>query len=466
MDPHAPVLVGVGQVVNRDGEVVEPVALMERAARLAGEDAGLGLERVQCVAIVDAISQSLLDPGAALAERLGIAPAQTTRSGIGGNSPQLLVNQLATQIAGGELDVALLAGAEAMATVTHLMKEGEPVPWHSESVPAERGSSDTENAAGLIAPIFFYPLLEHALRGDAGRTREEHAAHISALWSRFSDVAADNPHAWSRERHSAEEIATESATNRKVSDPYLKLHNSRIGVDMGAALLLCSAAAAQAAGVPRDRWVFLHAAAHGNDHWFVSEREELHRSPALRRAGEALAVEPDHVDLYSCFPSAVQIAARELGLSLHRPLTVTGGLTFAGGPGNNYSTHGIASLAERLRAEPETVGLATALGWYVTKHALGVYSCREPEQPYVAYEIDVDWPRVEVAAAGEGTVESYTALYERDGRPGMGIVAARLSDGRRAVAKSHDPAVLDELLGDDPLGRRVEVTAPDALQLK
>jgi acetyl-CoA C-acetyltransferase len=466
MDPRAPVLVGVGQVVNRDGEALEPLALMERAARLAGEDAGVGLERVECIAVVDAISQSLNDPGALLAERLGATPARTTRSGIGGNSPQLLVNQLATQIASGGLDVALLAGAEAMASLSRFMKQGEPVPWRTESVPAERaGSSETENAAGLIAPIFFYPLLEHALRGDAGRARDEHLRHISDLWSRFSEVAAENPHAWSQQAHSAEEIATASDGNRKVSDPYRKLHNSHIGVDMGAALLLCSAEAAQAAGVPRERWVFLHAGAHGNDHWFVTEREELHRSPALRRAGEVLAVEPDHVDLYSCFPSAVQIAARELGLGPERPLTVTGGLTFAGGPGNNYATHGIAALAERLRAEPDTVGLATALGWYVTKHALGVYSCREPEQPYTAHEIDVsDLPQIEVADAGEGTVESYTALYERDGSPGMGIVAARLADGRRAVAKSHDPDVLAALLDDDPLGRTVAIA--DGFQLK
>jgi acetyl-CoA C-acetyltransferase len=232
---------------------------------------------------------------------------------------------------------------------------------------------------------------------------------------------------------------------------------------MGAALLLCSAEAARAAGVPRDRWVFPWAGAHGNDHWFVTTREELHRSPAIRLAGEALGHGYDHVDLYSCFPSAVQIAARELGLGLDRPLTVTGGLTFAGGPGNNYATHGIATLAERLRESPESVGLATALGWYVTKHALGVYSCRPPDAPYRAIDVQplVDaLPRVEVAEgyAGEAVVESYTAVHDRDGRPGTGIVSARLADGRRAVARSHDPEVLAELVdGGDPLGRTVTI---------
>jgi acetyl-CoA C-acetyltransferase len=460
MDPRTPVIVGVGQVVSRDGETVEPLALMEEAARLAAADAGLPIETVQHIAVVDAISQSLLDPGALLATRIG-AQATSERSGLGGNGPQLLVNRVATQITEG-LDVALVVGAEAMATVTRLMKQGESAPWQNDRLPDERpGSSEREIAAGLIAPIFFYPLLEHALRADAGRTPEEQLRHISELWASFADVATGNEHAWSREAHTAAEIATEGPGNRKVSDPYLKLHNSHIGVDMGAALLLCSAEAAQ--GIPRDRWVFPHAGAHGNDHWFVSEREHLHRSPAIGLAGEALATDYDLVDLYSCFPSAVQIAARELGLGLDRPLTVTGGLTFAGGPGNNYATHGIATLVERLREQPDAVGLATALGWYVTKHALGVYSCREPERPYRAIDVQpqVDaLPKVEVAdgGTGTGTVESYTALYERDGSPGMGIVSARLPDGRRALGKSHDPEVMAELLGDDPLGREVTIS--------
>jgi acetyl-CoA C-acetyltransferase len=353
-----------------------------------------------------------------------------------------------------------------MATLSRYMKQGEAPPWENGEQPdARAGASDAENAAGLIAPIFFYPLLEHALRGDAGRSRDEHLRHISELWAGFSQVAAGNEHAWTREPVNAEEIARESDGNRKVSDPYRKLHNSHIGVDMGAALLLCSAEVAES--VPRDRWVFPWAGAHGDDHWFVSSRPDLHRSPAIRLAGEALrehtGVEAyDHVDLYSCFPSAVQIAARELGLRVERPLTVTGGLTFAGGPGNNYSTHGIATLAQRLRAEPEAFGLATALGWYVTKHALGVYSCREPEQAYRAYEVRDDGPELEVFSGdGEGTVEAYTALYERDGSPGMGILAVRVGD-KRAVVKSHDPEVLAELVdGEDPLGREVTFTAPE-----
>jgi acetyl-CoA C-acetyltransferase len=477
-DPRAPVLVGVGQLTVRDGEPLSPLELMERAARAAAEDAGAPglLADVQRLAVVDAISQPLRDPGARLAQRLGARPAETTRSGLGGNSPQQLVNDACARIAGDGLDVALIAGAESMATVTRLMKQGEQAPWeaddgvHDDERP---GNSPFEMSAGLIAPIFVYPVLEHALRGAARRTRDEHLQAISALWAGFSEVAAANPHAWSREAVSAEAIATDGDGNRRVSDPYRKLHNSHIGVDQGAALLLCSAEAAERAGVPRERWVYPWAGGQGHDHWFVTEREELHRSPCLRLIGERLLGgigTLNHVDVYSCFPSAVEIAAAELGLGLDRVLTQTGGLTFAGGPGNNYSTHGIAALAERLRSEPDAVGMATAEGWYLTKHAVGVYSCAEPEPPFAVHDVQAEvdaLPRRAVAEdfVGEATVESYTALYERDGRPGMGIVLALTDNGARTVAKSHDPDVLGELVdGPDPLGRRVHVTAPEGFR--
>ena len=472
LDPRTPVLVGAGQVVVRDGDPPSPAELMAAAARAAADDAGAPglLDRAQVVAVVDAMSQ----PGALPV--IGGPDAVLVRSGIGGNGPQALVGTLSERIARGELDVAVITGAEAMTAFSRAVRAGGAPPWPMGEQEVDSGTSAAEQAAGLIAPIFFYPLIEHAIRADAGRSREEHLQHISSLWAGFSAVAAENPCAWSRSAVPAAEIGAVSDANRRVSDPYLKLHNSHIGVDMGAALILCSAEAAQSAGVPRDLWVFPWAVARGQDHFHVTTRADLHRSPAIRLAGEALrahtgGADYGPVDLYSCFPSAVQIAARELGLGVDRPLTVTGGLTFAGGPGNNYATHGIAALAGRLRDDPEAVGLATALGWYVTKHALGVYSTRPPERGYETLDVQdaVDaLPSVEVASdfSGAATVESFTALYERDGSPGMGVVSARLDDGRRAVAKSHEPDVLAELVGgEDPIGRRVRVTVPEGFAL-
>ena len=487
-DPRQPILVGVAQITQRPGErsePLEPLALMEAAARAAAQDTGAGtriLDEVGSLTVVDSVSWPVGDPGRLVAERLGIAPRETVRTGMGGNSPQAAVNDLAARMAAGRLDAALIVGAEAMATLMPYAKAGESPGWAEQdpqSAPdrvlaAPRpGSSAIEDAAGLIAPVTIYPVLEHAVRGAAGRSRSEQVERAANLWARHSAVAAENPNAWSREARSATEIATVTDENRRVSDPYLKLMNANITVDMGAALILCTVEAALRAGIATDRWVFLHAGAQAEDHWFVSERDDLARSPALRAAGRAALhharADLDDVallDLYACFPSAVQIAAAELGLDLDdasRPPTVTGGLTFGGGPGNNAAMHAIATLAGRLREHPGALGLVTALGWYVTKHAVGVYSTRPPANAFRALDLQYEvehLPRREVVAGyrGPATIEAYTTLFERDGSPGMGVVVARLADGRRALGKSHDPDAIGVLAdGAEPLGRRVEL---------
>jgi acetyl-CoA C-acetyltransferase len=237
--------------------------------------------------------------------------------------------------------------------------------------------------------------------------------------------------------------------------------NSNNGVDQSAALLLCSVEAARQAGVPEDRWVFPHAGTDAHDQPFVSNRENLRSSPAIRLAGrralDLAGVGPDdlaHVDLYSCFPSAVQIAAGELGLALDRPLTVTGGLCFAGGPWNNYVMHAIATMVGLLRQDPTAVGLNSANGGFVTKHAFGVYAARPPADGFryenVQAGVDAEAPRP-FADGHEGPVdiESYTVMHERDGSPANAIAACLTADGARCWATSTDPDLLTAMTAEE-----------------
>lgn len=487
-DPQLPVLVGLGEVVRRPGDdgPTEPAALMAEAVRAALADAGAGdalLRRVGALAAAPPAAWTDGDPGRRAAELLGLDGVPTLRSSMqGGNGPQLLVNTLAGRIQAGALDAAIVCGAEALSTLATLMKRGEAPDWPAadperragEILEGEEAASNAaETEVGLIAPIMAYPLIENALRVASGATPDAHLDRIAALWSRFSEVAAEQPAAWTRTAYSAEELRTPSAANRQVTLPYTKLMNSNIQVDQGAALLLCSAAVAAELGIPRERWVFLHAGARASDEWFLSERRELHRSPAIRACGQALfahaqtsADELGPVDLYSCFPSAVQLAANELGLPLDdpaRPLTCTGGLTFFGGPGNNYATHGILAVARQLRDAPAgTAGLSTALGWYATKHALGLYGNAPPERPFAAIDAapEAVAPRaVAEPAEDEATAETCTLIYDREGAPSYGILFALLDDGRRAVCKSDDAEVMAAMGADDFLGSRVRVRA-------
>ena len=79
------------------------------------------------------------------------------------------------------------------------------------------------------------------------------------------------------------------------------------------------------------------------DNKLVESAFELGGRRALEMAGltiDDVAI----VDLYSCFPSAVQLGAQSLGLDINRQLTRTGGLSFAGGPWNNYVMHSISTV--------------------------------------------------------------------------------------------------------------------------
>ena len=224
-------------------------------------------------------------------------------------------------------------------------------------------SGPAEERIGLLLPSHVYPMFEQALRIANNESSDEHRKRIGELWARFSAVAADNPHAWSREALPAEQIWQPGPDNRMISWPYPKLMNSNNMVDQAAVVVLCSAEKAAYLQIPRDQWVFPYAGTDSHDTYSIAERDELHRSPAIRiggrRALELAGVgvdDLDYVDVYSCFPSAVQVAAAELRLPLddpQRPLTVTGGLTFAGGPWNNYVMHSIATMTELLRGNPE-----------------------------------------------------------------------------------------------------------------
>jgi acetyl-CoA C-acetyltransferase len=266
--------------------------------------------------------------------------------------------------------------------------------------------------------------------------------------------------------------------NRMIGFPYPKLMNSRIDVDQAAALLLCSVEVARALGVPADRWVFPVAGAEGTDHYFVSERAALAASPAIRLAGrralELAGVGIDdisHIDLYSCFPSAVQIAAAELELDLGRELTVTGGLGFAGGPANNYVTHSIATMVSRLRESGDrATGVCTAIGWYVTKHAVGVYSSRPPKSGFRHDDVQADvdaTPRRQLARGYEGpvTIEAYTVMHDRDGAPRHGIASALTPSGDRTWTQTDDPASVAAMTHSDWCGRAAVAGANSHLEL-
>jgi acetyl-CoA C-acetyltransferase len=459
-----PVLVGAAQWIQRDAapeRAPEPLDVLEGLARRAAADAGAGarlLEAVDTLGLVAVAGWSPRNGPRLLAGRLGARPVTEWVGGTGGEIPLRLVNAAAERIVAGRSRVALLVGLNPMKTLRRAGAAGAVLRWRGggEGRPSllgdERmGHDPVEARHGLDAPVHVYPLIESAFRARHGRGLEAHRARLGALFAPFTRVAERNPYAWFPVRRSAEELVRETPRNRMIAYPYTKYLNAMLDTDQGAALLLCSAAAARAFGVPERRQVWWWGGAHTEERaWHVSTRPALGDSVALRecaartlRQAGIAGDELDHLDFYSCFPVAVEVACEAYGVAEDDPrgLTVTGGLPYAGGPGSNYAMHAVAAMAERLRAWPGAKGLTTGNGWYLTKHSASVWSSAPPRGPVGApLEASVAvGPEPLVRrddAEGPGRVEAWTVVYGRECAPERGIVVGRLAGGERFVANT------------------------------
>lgn len=497
IDPRTPVIVGAGQFLNRvdrGADPLSPVGLILEALRAAEKDAGVaGLaSSAEVFGTTHMLSWRYRDPGRLVADAVGADRAKTWYPSNGGNTPQMQLNRMARLISEGELDTAVLSGAEAWNTRTSAKRAGTRAEWEEQpdSVVADWGSEDTftmghpaEHAKGIVAPVQAYPLFETALIHRAlvenpGRTLAEQIALIGEMWAGFSRVAADNPYAWNREALTAEEITTATPGNRFVGWPYTKRMVSYPSVDMGSALIVTSAEAARAAVIPTDRWVFLWSGTDGVD-LVMSERESFTRSPSIgvggRRALELAGAdldEVDHLDVYSCFPSAVELFCREFELDpLSRPLTVYGGLAFAGGPWNNPVGHALASMVHVLRGGSGELGLVTANGGHVDKHAFGVLGSDPPPNGF-----RYDRPQAEISASaqrrdvltefeGPAEVESWTVMHDRDNQPEKYLGSCLTSNGERVWATSTEPDVISAATSSDLGGAQVRLDRDGTLHI-
>ncbi|MCZ6642390.1 MAG: acetyl-CoA acetyltransferase [Gammaproteobacteria bacterium] len=478
-NPNTPIIVGVAQVLNRVQtleDAVEPLGMMLQAVALAQRDTGARglLPQVQSVRVIRGV-WNYANPARHIAREIGASGAQTVGTLFGGNQNQAIVNRTALSILSGELDLVLLTGAEYGKSAGKARKAGKKIPLtetpgeYDLIIGAQKPEHhDYEIAKGIRSAIQVYPMYDNAIRHHRGETLGAHLLRVSTLWSRFNDVARTNPNAWIQENVTAEEIRTPSRTNRRISFPYTKLMNANMSVDMGAALIMCSVAKARKLGISEQKWVYPYAGAEGYDHFSASVRDNFYSSPGIGIVGRAVLALAEtetsdlaYVDLYSCFPSAVQIAAEELGLTENMDLTVTGGLTFGGGPINNYVMHSIARMVELLREHPGTRGLITANGGNLYKHAHGVYSSEPPAHDFrfknVQAEIDA-LPSRECLAEyrGDASIESYTVMFAGD-EPAIAHVACLTPQGQRVWVNCEDKQLMAAMISEEFCGRRARV---------
>lgn len=499
---RVPVVAGAGQVTSRHedpGVAPDPFALMQEAAATAAASAGgaggpgEGLAGLTHVWMVHSLSVRHGDPAGELARRLGATRAEARCSGMGGSVPQWLVNRAADEVAAGGRPRILICGAEALATRRRAKKAGVTLEWPASKgwpetwppLEADLGVHPAERAHGLDAATAMYALVETAIAHGDGEGPDAHRRAMGELMAGLNAVAAANPYSWFPARRSADELATVTADNRLIWYPYPKYMNAVMDVDMSAAVIVTDGATARQWGLGPGDVAYLRGWADAHEVWNLSQRVDVQRSPALEACAttalEAGRIGVDEVgafDLYACFPSSVEVARDSFGLKRDdgRPLTLTGGLPYHGGPGSNYVTHAVANALTWLRAGSGDHAVVHGNGYYLTKHAVGLYSRRPPATepvPVGGLQQRLDAAAtvlpVEVDGKGRGTVVAYTVPFGRDGARGSGVVLVDLpgpGDGSgskdggvvRAVARA-DGALTDELLSTDAVGAAVTLVA-------
>lgn len=476
---HTPVLVGIGTATRREEDptrALEPMDLMHESVRQAGEDCGAdqALSGVGFIAVPRG-RWRYRNPAGEIRYAIGAPDATTLLSSVG-VLQQTLIGEACARIARGEVHSALVTGADAGyrllraqiagVTLSERLQDDAPDIFLA---PKDELRHSVEKRAGMSMPVGLYAILESAFRAAQGWTVDGHRDRLAAMGEAFSRIAAENPHAWQRQPLGAEQIRDVSPRNPMQAFPYTRAHCSTWNVDQGAALLFCSAARAQELGVPRERWVFPVASTESNHMVPVSARADLASCPGARIAGRAAlraggisASDLDLVELYSCFPLAVQVYAQALGLPTERDLTVTGGMAFAGGPYNNYLFQATCRAAQLLRQGRGRNALVSCVSGIVTKQAFGLWSVQPGPHGFVNADVS-DKVAAQTGTrpilenfSGAAKVAGFTVMHGR-GQVPRGVVLADTLDGQRVMATTEDPSWVARLQTDEWVAQVVQI---------
>ncbi|WP_251702019.1 enoyl-CoA hydratase-related protein [Metapseudomonas boanensis] len=458
------VIIGVGEHVDRPAELqqaLEPLALMEHAARAAERDAGVELlAQVESLDVVGFVSWRYQDPAASLCQRLGMNPSRRVNASMGGETPVRLLHEAALCIASGQTQCVLIVGGEAMSSIGKARKQGIRLDWTpmADKDNACRFANDSiatrplARALGIREPAQMYPLYEMAWQARQGIAPAQGREMSARLWARYAQVAANNPNAWLGQAPSAAAIAEPGEENRLICWPYSKWMVANPNVNQASAILVTSLARARELGVPEEQLIYVWGGANASEPDDFLDRADYSRSTAQEAVLDAAvdlvggrAAAFDRLELYSCFPVVPKMALANLGLDPDGPLepTVCGGLSFFGGPLNNYMGHAACSMVRALRELPDGRGLLYGQGGFVTKHqslVLGRRPAEYPLSPTASLQQLVDVQQGVVPAlledySGPAQIETYTVLHARDGQPQQGVLVLRTPKGARTIAR-------------------------------
>ncbi|OZC42677.1 hypothetical protein CH289_27175 [Rhodococcus sp. RS1C4] len=474
------VIIGASAITQRTDQQnhgVDAAGLMLAACKAAAPAALL--ERTDLI-VVPQGTWRYGDPGRLIANGLAADDARTVRVEIGVLQTTILSTAIEA-VEEGRADVAVVVGGEALDRRRVATRNGRRA---TETVQDSSARSDeviapTSGFRGLYEDVWDIeePYIQYALLDSARRARldlsiDGNVHQIADRWAQFSRTAAENPMAWDRHVRTAEELLDVSTRgNRPLAAPYTGQLVTRMHVDQAAALIICSVDIAEKSGIPRSQWVFPRLTVDCELAIPVVERADPDCCRQWSLIANELEAEMgtdlssiDLVDLYSCFPIAVAHQVDAFHLSGRPELTLTGGMTFGGGPLNNSALQAMARAVELLRgSDRHRTALVTAVSGLLTKQGAVLFQRDTPQRSYaridltdLAAQVVHRRPVVE-CHSGPATIQAVTVVSSSDGGSDHAVAIVRTSDGTGTVVRSADPQVVRSVRETEWVGRKVHV---------
>lgn len=478
---NTPCIIGVAQKTWRssDGDAPEPLLQCEEVCHAAAADSAAGnvLAHIDELNVIYSIAWQYDNAAEQLAQKLHLKPGRRQVSGLSGTSPQWFLQQAALNILEGRLDAAIVVGAEALATKKRAKKANRQLDWPQVATrklpPYDDPFHPSEIAHNVFAAHLTFALLDSARRARLGLSLDGNRHQQAQMMAQLSCIAEQNPHAWFRQQRTAQDIAKITPDNPMVSYPFSKYSMAMMDVDMAAAVIVMSHKKADELGVPQRKRVYIHSSAFAKAPVHMAERDVLWYSPALQAAcdtaldsAQLTTNDVDYLDIYSCFPSSVNFTkdALKIGDTDSRALTVTGGLPYFGGPGNNYCTHSVAAMVEKCRSAPQARGLVSGVGMHMTNHVVGIYSATPPgklmAENFSTVSVDQTSNRIiDAEAAGPAVIAAYSVTHSHSER--LGLAICDLPNKHRCYAHVNDAELLDSMEKEEWVGRAVVLKSRD-----
>ncbi len=472
---HTPVVIGLG-IFQEQGpydELNEALILMEKVALQAIEDCG-NKSIADFIDVID-IPKGFWryrDPGKWIAEKNNFSNARTSVNKIG-VLQQNLINSTCKKIMNGTIRAGLILGGESRAKMIAALKEGKE--FHETSLTENpddyvKAKDDLygpqeQETLGLMA-VGYYAVLESAMRNKKGHSHQEHNEYIANMYSEFSKIASDNPHAWQQKIITPNEILDVSKNNKAIAYPYNKYHNTSWNVNQASAMIICSEELADKLSIDKNKRIYPLASSETNHMIAVIQRPDLTESAGLKNAANfmnekmhELNISPSIVDLYSCFPVAVQQFENTLDISKSVPKTITGGMAFAGGPLNNYMIHATVQGLIKIRDNPNETALISGVSGMMTKQSFCLWSSEKlckflhNDVTSIAQLEDTPVPMSRIEK-GVGIVIGYTVLYEENTEK-RAVFYVEDGTGHRKVITSDDTTIIDQARKEEWVGKEI-----------